>query len=164
MIDRDRPTAPGTLLAASVATGAAVVLASTATTAGTVGLVGAGLLAVGGLLANRDVLDLGAALLLGGVLVAGIQRAAPPTVTVAAAGTVVAWDVAEHGVGLAEQLGPDAVVRRSVLIHATVSALVGGGTVAVGLGVYSLVGGAQPVVALGLLALAVVVLVAALRA
>ncbi|WP_164471754.1 DUF7519 family protein [Halosimplex salinum] len=50
---------------------------------------------------------------------AGIRGASPALLLVVTAGTVVTWTTAQHVVGLADHLGRDAPVRRSVLVHAS---------------------------------------------
>jgi hypothetical protein len=162
-IDR-RPDRFGMLLAAGAAGVAtvALVLAGIPTGAG-IAAVGGAVLLAGGLAGRRGVLDWGALVMFGGVLLAGVGGGFPGPLLVALVGTVVAWDAAEHAISVGEQLGRDARTRRVVVVHVAESSLVGAGGAAVGYGVYRLAGGGQPASALVALLLGAVVITWALR-
>ena len=74
-----------------------------------------------------------------------------------------AWDVADHGLGLAVHVGRETATRRNELVHAAVSLAVGGAAGAVAFGGFPAGGGGQPATALVLLLFGGVVLLAALR-
>ena len=117
----------------------------------------------GALRGSTRVLTWGAAVGVVGVALAGYRGAPPEALLVAAVGLAVAWDVADHGVGLGEQVGRGARARRNVAVHAGSSLLVG--ALAAGL-VYAVslaVGGGQPVAALALLLAGGIALISALR-
>ncbi|OYR58585.1 hypothetical protein DJ83_14775, partial [Halorubrum ezzemoulense] len=94
---------------------------------------------------------------------AGYRGAPPEALLVAAVGLAVAWDVADHGVGLGEQVGRGARVRRNVAVHAGASLLVGALAAGLVYGVSLAVGGGQPVAALALLLAGGIALISALR-
>ncbi|ELZ59400.1 hypothetical protein C467_03971 [Halorubrum hochstenium ATCC 700873] len=150
---------------------ASLAAAGVAATAGAVASpIGGALLGVaalaflgGGLRGSTRVLTWGATVGVVGLGVAGYRGAPPESLLVAAVGLAVAWDVADHGVGLGEQVGRGARARRNVAVHAGTSLLVG--SVAAGLvyGVSLAVGGGQPVAALALLLAGGIALISALR-
>jgi hypothetical protein len=113
--------------------------------------------------ASRRLVTLGGVALFVGVLVAGVRGGGPELLLVAALGTVLAWDVGEHAIGIGEQLGRDADSSRAVLVHAATTLLVGAFGAAVCYAAFLVVGGGQPVSALVFLLLGAVALVAALR-
>lgn len=79
---------------------------------------------------SRAGVTLGSGVLFGALLYAGARGAPPAVLLLVAAGTVVTWTTAHHVVGLAEHLGRDASVQRSVLVHmsgATITTLFAGG-------------------------------------
>lgn len=84
-------------------------------------LVGLGVRPLSGRFARRFVSAGLAALVLGVVLVGIFQGADPVVLLAAAAAAVVAWDVAEHGISLGEQLRSDARTGPVELVHAGVS-------------------------------------------
>lgn len=124
---------------------------------------GALALLVGLVRATRRHVTLGAALLVVAVAVAGFQGAGPEPLLVGVLATVVAWDTAEHGIGLGEQLGREAGTVRVQVVHA--AATIGAGAIAAGVGyaVYRTAAGGQPVTAVVFLLVGAVALAAALR-
>jgi hypothetical protein len=106
---------------------------------------------------------LGAVGLFGGVLLAGAQGGGPEALVLGLLGTVVAWDVGEHAVGLGEQLGREATTTRSELVHAAASLAVGAAGATLGYGVFLVAAGGQPTTALVFLLIGVVALAAAVR-
>jgi len=85
----------------------------------------------------RRFVSAGLAALLVGVALAGIfERAGPIQLLVATAGAVVAWDLAEHGISLGEQLRTDAETRAVELVHGAATAAYGAVLVAVALVLY----------------------------
>lgn len=150
---------------------ASLAAAGVAATAGAVASpIGGALLGVaalaflaGALRGSTRLLTWGAAVGVAGIGVAGYRGAPPESLLVAAVGLAVAWDVADHGVGLGEQVGRGARTRRNVAVHAGTALLVG--SVAAGLvyGVTLAVGGGQPVAALALLLAGGIALISALR-
>jgi len=154
--------------AAVVASLAAAGVASTAgAVAGPAGgaLLGVAALAflVGSFRRSSRVLGWGAAVGVGGLALAGYRGAPAEALLVAAVGLTVAWDIADHGVGLGEQVGRGARVRRNVAVHAGASLLVGALAAALVYGVTLAVGGGQPVAALALLLAGGIALISALR-
>lgn len=161
VLDR-RPSRTGSALSVL----AAVVVVAALTPAGAGQLVAAvGLVGLGAGLARPSamLLGAGATVLFAGVLVAGVLGAPPEPVLVAAAGTVVAWDVGENALALGEQLGRAARTDRAELVHAAGSA----GVAAVGAALAYLafvgVDPGQPSLALVLLLFGAVLLATALR-
>lgn len=75
----------------------------------------------------------------------------------------LAWDLADHGIALGEQVGREARTRRNVAVHAGTTLLAGGLSVAVVYGVYLAAAGNQPVAALALLLFGAVALASAVR-
>lgn len=78
------------------------------------------------------------------LLYAGVNGAEPAILLLVTAGTVVTWTTAHHVLGLADHLGRDAPVRRSVLVHmggAAATTLLAGG---LGLAVYLFTTAALP--------------------
>ncbi|WP_096393796.1 hypothetical protein [Halorubrum trapanicum] len=117
----------------------------------------------GSLRSSTRVLTWGAAVGVVGLALAGYRGASAEALLVAAVGLAVAWDVADHGVGLGEQVGRGARVRRNVAVHAGASLLVGALAAALVYGVSLAVGGGQPVAALALLLAGGIALISALR-
>ncbi|QKG92092.1 hypothetical protein HPS36_04250 [Halorubrum salinarum] len=155
----------------TVAVVASLAAAGVAATAGLVASpVGGALLGVaalgflgGSLRRSTRVLTWGAAVGVVGLAVAGYRGATAEPLLVAAVGLAVAWDVADHGVGLGEQVGRGARVRRNVAVHAGLSLLVGALAAGLVYGVSLAVGGGQPVAALALLLAGGIALISALR-
>lgn len=149
------------LLAAAVAVASLAVAAALALPVAGVGVLG---LAAGLLGGRRRWVTGGSVGLFVAALLAGVQGAPPEPLLVALLGTVVAWDVGEHGVGLGEQLGREARSRRAVAVHAAAATAVGAAATVLGYGGYLAVSGGQPTTAVVFLLVGVVALVAALRA
>jgi hypothetical protein len=108
---------------------------------------------------RRGVVDLGGAVLLLGVVVAGSRGHAADLLVMATVGAVVAWDAAGHAVGLATQLDSDAETGRGEAVHIGLTLLSTGAIATLALLTYTS-GGQVPLVA-GLLVAAGAVLVAA---
>lgn len=162
VIDRS-PTTPGRIIAFLAATVAFLTTLTGRSGSIGVGLVGAGLLALGVFAGNRNAIDLGALGLFAGVVFAAAWSTSPVLPLIGAVATVVAWDAAENGLTLGQQLGRDAETGRAEAVHAAVTLGVGV-TAAIGAyAVYRLSAGNQPLPALVLLLFAAVVLTAALR-
>lgn len=125
--------------------------------------VGLLLVAVGLLRGSRSWLSRGTVVAATGVIVAGARGAPPEPLLVGLLGTILAWDVGEHAVGLGEQLGREAETTRVEVAHAAASLTVGAGATVLGYGVYLGATGGQPVAALVFLLIGVTALVAALR-
>lgn len=157
-----RPTVVGSAL--SLLVGVVAVGATLAGgTAAVVGVTGLGMLALGLRRGDTRVLTLGAAVLFGGVLLAGIFGAPPEPTLLAAAATVVAWDVGEHAVGLGAQVGRHAETGRAELVHAAGSALVASTAAATAFLAFQTLA-SQSLLALILLALGGLLIAALLRA
>jgi len=162
VVDRS-PTTPGRVIALLAATIAFLTtLAGTAGSVG-IGLVGAGLLALGVFAGSRPAIDLGALALFAGVVFAAAWSTSPVLPLVGAVAAVVAWDAAENGLSLGQQLGRDAATGRAEAVHAAVTLGVGLVAAIGAYAVYRLSAGNQPLPALVLLLFAAVVLTAALR-
>jgi hypothetical protein len=112
---------------------------------------------------STRILSWGAAVGVVGLAVGGYRGAPTEALLVAGVGLAVAWDVADHGVGLGEQVGRGARAGRNVAVHAGTSLLVGALAAALLYGVTLAVGGGQPVAALALLLAGGIALVSALR-
>lgn len=154
-------------LSVAVSLFAAVVACASVALSRPVGLAPAALgvlaLAAGLSLGARRGVTLGAVGLFGGVLLAGAQGGGPEALVLGLLGTVVAWDVGEHAVGLGEQLGREATTTRSELVHAAASLAVGAAGATLGYGVFLVAAGGQPTTALVFLLIGVVALAAAVR-
>jgi hypothetical protein len=148
------------LLTATVGLGGAALGAPGALAPAALGvlLVGLGLVRV-----SRRLVTLGGAALFAGVVLAGVQGAPPESLLLSTLGAVLAWDVADHAIGVGEHLGREADTRRVELVHAATSLLVGVFGAGVCFATYVVAAGGQPVSALVLLLLGAVALVAALR-
>lgn len=80
--------------------------------------------------AARSGVTFGSGVCFAAVLYAGTQGAPATLLLLATAGTVVTWTTAHHVVGLADHLGRDAPVQRSIIAHmggATLTTLFAGG-------------------------------------
>lgn len=161
-LTRDPPWLATSLavLAGTVAAAAAGLVDTLALLPAAAGVI---LVLVGCLRATRRVVTWGGGLLLLGTLVAGVRGASVESLLVALLASVLAYDVAEHGIGIGEQLGREAETGRLVGVHAAATLAVGVVGAGFGYGVYTAAGGGQPVTALVLLLLSGVALVAALR-
>ncbi len=146
---------------------AAAVAASAVLLAAPVGgaVVGAATLVFAAGLFRRSarVLSWGAGIGLVGIAVAGYLGGAIEPVLVGGVALAFAWDVADHGLSVGEQVGREARTRRNVAVHAGANLLVGGLAVGVAYGVTLAAGGGRPVAALALLLFGGVVLASAFR-
>jgi len=125
-------------------------------------LVGLGVRPLGQRFARRFV-SAGLAAMVVGVALAGVFEAAGPLRLLGAtAAAIAAWDVAEHGISLGEQLRTDAGTRSVELLHTGTTSAYGAVTVAVALVVYEHGASGLPLSALVLLLSAVVTLLALL--
>ncbi len=156
----NRVGALASLGVALLALGAGAPYSGTGTLVGATGLA---LFAIGALGGRRGSATLGAVVLFSGVVIAGWEGAPVGAVLVGATAAVVAWDLAEHAIGLGEQLGREADATRNVIVHGAVSLAVGTIAISASYGVYSVVGGGLPLSTLILLLLAAITLTAALR-
>lgn len=127
-----------------------------------VGALGLGLLVVGTRAGRRDAVGGGGLALLAGTLLAGAFGAGPVALLVAAGAGLVAWDTAEHAVGLGEQVGRRASIGRAVGVHAAGSGLLAALGAGVSYGVFRLAGDGSRLV-LVLLLVGVVALLSVLR-
>lgn len=163
---RERDTRPPTLaivtslVAAAVAAFAGIVAAPLG--GSVVGLAAIGFVA-GSFLRSARVLSWAAGTGAVGIAIAGYLGGAVEPLLVAGVGLALAWDVADHGLSVGEQVGREARTRRNVAVHAGANLLVGGLSVAVVYGVYLAAAGGQPVAALALLLFGGVVLASAFR-
>lgn len=157
-------TPPRLSLALGIAASAlAVIVAVTySMVGGLVALVGLAF-TIGGLVSGtRRWVTRGAALLLGGVLYAGLVGA-PPVVLLAGVGaTVFAWDVGGFAIDLGAQLGREAPTTRLEVTHTVADAAVAIAAAGIGSAVYVTATGGQPMAALLLLLVAGTLLVATL--
>ena len=174
-ITRSPPTLSGTI---AVLAGAVSLLGSAvgALAAGVSGTMQAGVLAAGGLGVvlvasgafrgvRRHATYGGAALFLA-VALPGVTAPAPvsaPPLLLGFVGAVLAWDVAEHGIGVGEQLGGETDTGRLVAVHAATTLVVGTLGAGLGYGIYVAAAGGQPISALVLLLVGALALVAAVR-
>ena len=166
-VDRpERDAGPPTLavVASLVAAGVATLAALVAAPVGgallalaTVGLAG------GSVRRSYRALSWGAAVGVVGLAVAGYRGGGVEPLLVGGVALAVAWDVADHGLSVGEQVGRDARTRRNVAVHAGTTLLAGGLSVGVVYGVYLAAAGSQPVAALALLLFGAVVLASTLR-
>jgi hypothetical protein len=126
-------------------------------------LAGGVTLAVGAVRGWRAPVTAGAALLFGAVLFGAGGAPDPLFSLLGGALAVVAWDVAEFGVGVGEQLGREAPTARLEVAHAAASAIVGLLAVTAAYGVYAVAWDGLPTVALVCLLAAALSLTLALR-
>ena len=161
------PTAAPPRLSVVMAVGlgavAAVFLAAGSLLAGGVGLLAVALLAAAlSALSRRLCSVAGGGFVL--AFLAGGATAAPPAPAVGGAVlAVAAWDVADHGLGLAAQVGREARTTRNELVHAAASLGVSSAAGAVAFGAYLAAAGGQPAAALVFLLVGGAALLAALR-
>ena len=146
----------------------AVVVA--AVTVGQVSVLGLLVSATGGIVfavglfrARERVVTFGAAVVVTGALVAGLEGSSIGPVLIAATAGVLAWDFATVAIDLGEQLGRETDTGRIETVHAFGSVLVGFVTIVVGYGVYLSATENQPTVAVVLLLVSATVLAAALK-
>ena len=111
----------------------------------------------------RRIVSAGLASQIVGVLLLGVyQRGEPVVLLAAAAAAIVAWDAAEHGISLGEQLRTDAETRDVELVHTGASGLYGAGLVLVGAVLWENAARGVPLGMLLLLLAAAVIAMAAL--
>lgn len=111
----------------------------------------------------RRFVSAGLAAMVVGVALVGIFQAADPLRLLGAtAAAIAAWDVAEHGISLGEQLRTDAETRSVELLHTGATSAYGAVTVVVALVVYDYGASGLPLGALVLLLAAAVTLLALL--
>ena len=110
---------PPTVAVAPAAVAAVVALVPTlgSATALALGAAGTVLLVYGAQEGTRRFVSVGAASLAVGVVLAGTTGLDPAYTLVGGVGTVVAYDAAEHAVSLGVDVGRDARVGQSVLVH-----------------------------------------------
>lgn len=157
----DRPPRLGAALSLLVGGFSVVALLA----GGPAALVGAaGLLCVGyGVLRGREAaVTVGAVGLFAGVVLAGVLGSPAEPLLVAAAGTVVTFDVGEQAVSLGRQVGRRADTTAAELVHAAGSTVVATSAVALAYGAFRFLGGSS-VLALVLTLFGAVVIAAALR-
>jgi hypothetical protein len=157
-----RPTTIASALAliiGTIAVGASLAGGSAALVA----LAGLGTAMFGLRRGESRLITLGAAVLFGGVLLAGVFGAPPEPTLLAAAATVVSWDAAQHAVDLGQQIGRQASTERAELVHIAGSALVAITAASVAFLVFQTLA-SQSTLALVLLALGGLLLAALLRA
>lgn len=158
-LDRTPPTLSVQLVAVLAAVAALPLLLGGAVAG--LGLLGAVGLVGGTRSGRRPLVTGGAAALALAALLAGLVGVDPVAVLVSVAATLVAWDVGEHAVGLAEQVG-QATTRRSELAHAGASGLLAATVGTLGALVYFLGDTVRPTLVVVLLVLGAVLVVAAL--
>lgn len=164
--ERERdPRPPALAVVASLV--AAAVAASAVLLAAPEGgaVVGLATVALGAGLFRRSarLLSWGAGIGLVGIALAGYRGGAVEPLLVGGVALAVAWDLADHGLSVGEQVGRGARTRRNVAVHAGTNLLVGGLAVGVAYGVSVAAGGGQPVAVLALLLFGGVVLASAFR-
>jgi hypothetical protein len=148
------------LVAAGVATLAALVAAPSGGALLALATVG---LAAGSVRRSYRALSWAAGVGFVGLAVAGYRGAGVEPLLVGGVALAVAWDVADHGLSVGEQVGRDARTRRNVAVHAGTTLLAGALSVGIVYGVYLAAAGSQPVAALALLLFGAVVLASTLR-
>ncbi|MCU4742424.1 DUF7519 family protein [Natronoglomus mannanivorans] len=112
---------------------------------------------------SRARVTLGAAGLFLSVLVAGGFGTPAEVLLISMIGTLLAWDLGQHAIGLGEQVGSHSKTQRNEIVHASLSAMVAAISAAIGYLVFATAGGGRPVSALILLLVAVVFFAWALR-
>ena len=157
------PPTLSTTLAAVLGTLAVAFLAASSLAAGATGLVALALLVAGLTLVSRRLCRVGAAAFVAAFVAAGATAADPTPLVGGAILSIAAWDVADHGLGLATHVGREAGTSRNELVHAAVSLAVGGAGGAVAVGAFLVASGGQPATALALLLFGGVVILVALR-
>lgn len=119
-------------------------------------------LVLGAFQGRRRYVSVGSLLLASGAIVGGVGGAPEPTVVAAMAATFVAWDVAEHGVGLGEQVGRVARSRNAVLAHAAGSTAIASSTTIAAILLFTVGPSGRPLRALLLLLVGAVLIAVAL--
>lgn len=158
----DRPPLFGVAVAALL--GTVALLASLAGHPAGIALVAAavGVLVAGTVLGSRRLPIAGVGLAWVGFLLQAVLGAGPVAPLVGGAAAVVAWDVADHAIGLGEQVGRAARSRHAVLAHAAFGSVVAGAVVAVGVALFRIAPGDRPFGALLFLLLATLLIPIAL--
>ncbi|QLH82006.1 DUF7519 family protein [Halosimplex pelagicum] len=112
---------------------------------------------------TRRWLSIGVAGIFAGVLISGSYGTAGELLLLSLIGTIVAWDVGENAISLGEQIGSQTRTRRTEVVHASASALVG--VLAGGFGylAYQVSSSGYPAAALVLLLVGAVVLLWTIR-
>jgi len=156
---------PPLSMALSILLGAFAVafLTAASVVAGATGLVALALLVAALSVVSRRLCRLAGASFVVAFAAAGATAAVPAPLVGAAILAVAAWDVADHGLGLAAHVGREAGTRRNELVHAAGSLTVGAAAGAVAYGASLVAAGGQPVPALVFLLFGGVVILAALR-
>jgi hypothetical protein len=109
---------PRATQAAALAAGVvAVATAAGGSLPAVAGVAGLAALAVGVVRGARGTTRVGGAMLVGTGAVAGVVDGSVAVALVATAAAVVAWDAAEYGLRLGEQVGRDAVTLRPQVLH-----------------------------------------------
>ncbi len=164
--DHERDARPPTLavvaslVAAAVATLAVVLVAPIG--GAIVGLATVALTA-GLFRRSARLLSWGVGIGLVGIAIAGYFGGAIEPLLVGGVALAFAWDLADHGLSVGEQVGREARTRRNVAVHAGTNLLVGGVAVGIAYGVSVAAGGGRPVAALALLLFGGVLLASAFR-
>lgn len=158
-----QPSRFGTVLALSFALMTVLVTALSALSGAVVAVVGTAALSLGLALASRQLVSLGGALLLVGVLFTGYVAAGPGMLLIGAITGVVAWDAAGTAIDIGQQLGRETATARVETVHAVASLVAGSVAGGIGYAVFAVGGAGLPVLALLLLAGGAVALVGGLR-
>ncbi|MDH5020162.1 DUF7519 family protein [Halobacterium rubrum] len=136
------------VLPAAVAAVVALVPTLGSSTGLAAGAAGALLVVGGGLQGNRRFVSVGAAALAVGVILGAATGIDPGYALVGGVGAVVAYDAAEHAVGLGVDVGRDGRVTQSVVVHVFSTAALSLVVAAVALVVYTLGPSSLPLTAL----------------
>lgn len=127
-------------------------------TALAVAALGLPLLAAGAFRGRGDLAATGGLLVVAGALASGVSGAPTVTVVAATAAAFVAWDVAEYGVDLGEQVGVHARSRNAILVHAAASTIVAAVTTVLAVALFTVGPSGRPFSALLLLLVGAVVI------
>ena len=127
------------------------------------GAVGLVVLVVGVLAGRQAVVTVGASVVFVAVLVAGLEDAPAFVLLTATVLVILTWDSASTALSLGEQLGREAPTSRIEVVHATATAAIGSGAIAVAYGTYQVAGGEGSLTAVVFLLLAAVLIASALR-
>ncbi|CCQ34255.1 hypothetical protein HLRTI_002203 [Halorhabdus tiamatea SARL4B] len=160
----DRETPPRRTVAPAVAAAVFVVVAtSPVPIAGLVAIIGVGAVIVGLTRGSRGVLLVGVTVQFGSVLVAALGALRLELVLAASLAVLLAWDLGEQAISVAEQLAVAGRGTRPLVVHAAGATLVGTLLFASVYGLYRLAGNGQPVPALALLLGGGVLVIAGMR-
>lgn len=138
-------------------------VAGTLLAGGGVALLGLPLTVGGVYRCSRRLLAVGVGALFVGVFAASTTGVAPGLVVVAMVGTLLAWDVGENAISLAEQLGGAGEHERVEIVHAATTGVVATFVATGAYMVYRLSTGGQPELALALLVIGALIGTAALQ-